>query len=114
MGHAIQTHVNREAQHPTFMAGSLLAQHRFNELVGQGKRFCTYVPTVPDHDGYYRTVMVVEDEPGYFDMGVFSKDLGRAEQDASAANQRRGLTEDDATHIVCSSIKAQINRTKKG
>jgi hypothetical protein len=122
MGHAqqavsifhFQRTINREAQHPTFMAGSLLAQNRFNALFASGRRYCQHVPAAPDPAGYYRTVLVVEGEAGYFDLAVFTKDLGRAERDASTSNQRRGLTEDDAVHIVCSSIKAQINRTKKG
>lgn len=105
MGHAEQ----HEAQHPTFQAGSLLARNQFNSLTSAGKKFCHYVPLAPQ-DGYYRTVMVVEGEPGYFDLGVSTKDLARAERDASAKNHRLGLSEDDATRIVCSSIKAQLNR----
>lgn len=105
-------HEQHEAQHPTFHAGSLLAQETFNLLTLAGRRYCHYVPVAPT-DGYYRTVMVVEGEPGYFDLGVSTKDLGRAERDASAKNQRIGLSDSDCVYIVCSSIKEQIKRERK-
>jgi hypothetical protein len=108
MGHTEE----HEAKHPTYTAWTYAAQSRFNQLTADGVRHCHYVPPVALDGGYYRHVIVFEDYPGYFCMGAFDKNLSRAESQASADNQRMGMSEDEATRIVSSSIRAQVALAK--
>jgi len=105
MGHTTQ---RDEATNPTYPAWTFIARQRFNELAAEGRKHCYYVPPVPDLAGYFRTVVVFENEPGFFCMGVFKKDQAEAERRASADNQRSGVSEDEATRIVASALIAQI------
>jgi hypothetical protein len=109
MGHTTQ----HEAISPTYPAWTFIARQRYNELAHEGRKHCYYVPPVPDLSGYFRTVVVFEGEPGFFCMGVFSKDQAKAERRASEDNQRNGVSEDEATRIVASSLIAQIAEGSK-
>jgi hypothetical protein len=106
MGHTMNE-IEHEAKHPTHIAWTYTAQLRFNELCSEGRKHCQYVPPFAS-GGLYRKVEVFENEPGYFCLNAFLKDQARAEREASAENQRRGINEDEATRIVASSIRAQV------
>lgn len=84
--------------------------------------FCYYVNAVQDvelHGGYVPSV-VIENEAGHYPMEgdptkhqapwVWGKTLPVAEQLAREANARLGLTEDDVTRILMSSMRRTMPR----
>lgn len=66
-------------------------------------RWCWYALIAPDSQGLHRIVLVIENVGGY---------LRRAEGQASDFNRALGVSEEEATHIVFSSLRATHQKGK--
>lgn len=89
------------------------ARRQFNNLVNAGREFCYFVlGTRLRPDGNYQPVIVVRDHPDAmlldFHMG---SNLSGAYEQMNRLNEELGISPEQATDIVASSIRAQLKAT---
>jgi hypothetical protein len=73
----------------------------------EGKRYCYYVPAIPNENGEFTVAIVIEKEAGYYLTDwEWGKDRKLAEEVCQQKNERLGISEDEALVIVLSSMYA--------